>query len=102
MNIFNYLQKTSLLDDGELLIKAYELYGEQMDHLGLDKLLSVTRAWRLMKFMHSNLLAMNTCKECSGRFVTDLYENPKFFVCGMCKPPARAGKGQANGSLQLQ
>ena len=51
MNIFNYLQKTSLLDDGELLIKAYELYGEQMDHLGLDKLLSVTRAWRLMKFM---------------------------------------------------
>jgi flagellar transcriptional activator FlhC len=102
MNIFNYLQKTSLLDDAELLIKAYELYGEQMDHLGLDKLLSVTRAWRLMKFMHSNLLAMNTCKECSGRFVTDLYENPKYFVCGMCKPPARAGKGQASGSLQLQ
>eukprot|EP01032_Pedospumella_encystans_P016686 gene16686-19029_t len=62
MNIFNYLQKTSLLDDGELLIKTYELYSEQMAHLELDPLLSVTRAWRLMKFMHSNQLAMNTCK----------------------------------------
>jgi len=102
MNIFNYLQKTSPLDDGELLIKAYELYSEQMAHLELDRLLSVTRAWRLMKFMNSNMLAMNACKECSGRFVTDLYENPKYFVCGMCKPPARAGKGQNSSCLQLQ
>ena len=101
MNIFNYLQKTSLLDDAELLIKAYELYGEQMEHLELEKLLSVTRAWRLMKFMHSNMLAMHTCKQCSGRFVTDIYENSKYFICGMCNPPARAGKGQASGCLQL-
>lgn len=102
MNIFNYLQKTSPLDDGDLLIKAYELYGEQMTLLDLDQLLSVTRAWRLMKFMHNKLLAMNTCKSCRGRFVTDLYENPKYFACGLCNPPARAGKGQASRSLQLQ
>jgi flagellar transcriptional activator FlhC len=29
------------------------------------------------------------------------HEISKHFVCGLCNPPARAGKGKASGSLQL-
>jgi flagellar transcriptional activator FlhC len=33
--------------------------------------------------------------------VTEPYENSRQFVCGMCEPPARAGKGSASGGLRL-
>ena len=29
------------------------------------------------------------------------YENSRHFECGLCTPPARAGKGAAGGGIQL-
>ena len=34
-------------------------------------------------------------------FVTHPHEISRNFVCGLCNPPARAGKGKAAGALQL-
>lgn len=101
-NIYTYLNKTSDIDGIDALIKAYQLYTEQTDACGLEQQLSITRAWRLVRFMENDMLAMTRCSKCGGHFVTEPYENARNYVCGLCEPPARAGKGAAAGSIQLQ
>lgn len=102
LNIHEYLDKAVALDPVEVLIKAYRLYLEQVQAQGLEPLLSVTRAWRLVKFLDNGMLAMTKCSRCGGLFVTHPHEIARHFVCGLCCPPARAGKGRAGGTLQLQ
>ena len=101
-NIHTYLAKTSELEPVDVLIKAYELYGEQIASCEIDPQLSITRAWRLVRFMENQMLAMTPCSRCGGHFVTEPYENARHFVCGLCEPPARAGKGAAAGGIHLQ
>ncbi|MBS3996291.1 MAG: flagellar transcriptional regulator FlhC, partial [Hydrogenophaga sp.] len=57
--------------------------------------------WRLVKFVDTGMLTLTKCSCCGGHFVTEPYENARQFVCGMCEPPARAGKGRASGGLRL-
>jgi flagellar transcriptional activator FlhC len=97
MNIHEYLGKTSVLEEIDTVIRAYRLYSEQMQASAIEPLLSVTRAWRLVKFVDTQMLSLTTCTCCGGRFVSEAYENTHQFVCGLCKPPARAGKGSASG-----
>ncbi|MEO7243412.1 MAG: flagellar transcriptional regulator FlhC [Variovorax sp.] len=101
-NVYTWLSKTSDLDDIEVLIKAYALYTEQIGTCGLEAQLSITRAWRLVRFMQNKMLAMTPCSKCGGHFVTEPYENARHYVCGLCQPPARAGKGTAAVAIQLQ
>jgi flagellar transcriptional activator FlhC len=101
-NIHTYLAKTSDLEPVDVLIKAYQLYTEQIASCDIEPQLSITRAWRLVRFMENNMLAMTQCSKCGGHFVTEPYENAKHYVCGMCVPPARAGKGAAAGGIHLQ
>jgi flagellar transcriptional activator FlhC len=101
-NIHTYLAKTSDLEPVDVLIKAYQLYTEQIASCDIEPQLSITRAWRLVRFMENNMLSMTQCSKCGGHFVTEPYENAKHYVCGMCVPPARAGKGAAAGGIHLQ
>jgi hypothetical protein len=55
----------------------------------------VTRAWRLVKFVDNGMLTMTPCSKCGGHFVTHPHEIARHYVCGLCNPPARAGKGKA-------
>src|SRR5690349_24845248 len=57
-NIYTYLSKNSALESIDLLIKAYQLYTEQTSACGLEPLLSVTRAWRLVRFVENDMLHM--------------------------------------------
>ena len=57
----------------------------------------MTRAWRLVKFVDNGMLTMTKCSKCGGHFVTHPHEIAKHYVCGLCNPPARAGKGKAAG-----
>src|SRR5512142_797851 len=61
LNIHEYLNKVAELD---------QLYMEQIQAQGLEPLLSVTRAWRLVKFVDNGMLSMTKCRKCSGHFVT--------------------------------
>jgi flagellar transcriptional activator FlhC len=54
-----------------------------------------------VKFMDNHMLTMTRCSRCAGHFVTEPYEVARHYVCGLCEPPARAGKGQAAGGLRL-
>ena len=102
LNIHEYLNKVSALDEIDVVIKAYQLYLEQVLVQGLEPMLSVTRAWRLVKFVDNGMLTMTKCSCCSGHFVTHPHEIAKHYVCGLCNPPARAGKGKAAGSLRME
>ncbi len=100
-NIYEYLGKVSALEDIEAVMKAYRLYLEQIGACGVEPLLSITRAWRLVKFIDNQMLSMTRCSKCGGHFVTEPYENARHYECGLCAPPARAGKGAATGGLQI-
>ncbi len=98
-NIYEYLIKASPIDDVEAIILAYKLYVEEVELTGIEPILTVTRAWRLVRFVDAGMLASTVCIRCHGRFVTHAYELDKSYVCGLCQPPARAGKGRRRGSI---
>ena len=102
LNVHEYLNKTAAMDEIDVVIKAYQLYLEQVAVQQIEPMLSVTRTWRLVKFVDNGMLTMTKCSSCGGHFVTHPHEIAKHFVCGLCNPPARAGKGKATGSLRLQ
>jgi flagellar transcriptional activator FlhC len=92
MDIYQFLVKNARLSGIEALIKSYRLYLEQITLSGNEAVLSVTRAWYLVRFFDAGMLQLTHCRECGGQFVVhanDLYDN---YVCGICRPPSRAGK----------
>jgi len=101
LNMHEYLNKVAEMDEIDAIIKAYQLYLEQTQAQNLEALLSVTRAWRLVKFIDNGMLTMTKCNTCGGHFVTHPHEIARHFTCGLCNPPARAGKGKAVGSIQM-
>ncbi len=101
LNIYEYLTKVSELEEIDAIMKAYRLYSEQITLLGMEPILSLTRAWRLVKFVDNRMLTMTRCTKCGGHFVAEPYENARHFVCGLCVPPARAGKSTAAGGILL-
>jgi len=100
LNIYEYLSKGISLDTAELLTKAWSLYQEQVQAVQIEPLLSFTRAWRLVKFVEAHMLTRTACSQCGGLFVSELYEN-RHYTCGLCNPPARAGKSKSLGALTL-
>lgn len=98
LNIYEYLNKTTAMDEIDAIIKAYELYLEQLRSQNLEPILSITRAWRLVKFVDADMVMLTPCVECGGKFVTHKFELTSDYVCGLCDPPARAGKGRGNGA----
>ncbi len=98
-NIYDYLQKASDLEQIDAIMKAYELYTAEVSANAVEPLLSITRAWRLVKFCDSGMLWLTQCTRCGGRFVNHAYELTDGYVCGLCQPPARAGKGRREGLI---
>ncbi|MGE0311026.1 MAG: flagellar transcriptional regulator FlhC [Lautropia sp.] len=98
-NIYTYLTKSSALDDADAIIKAYELYASEVEGYGVAPMLSITRAWRLVRFVDSGLVTAVKCSRCGGQFINHPYELEARFVCGLCEPPARAGKARKAGTI---
>jgi flagellar transcriptional activator FlhC len=95
INIYRFLDKTTELEEIDAIIKAYQLYLEQAGSHGLETVLSVTRAWRLVKFFDADMLATAPCTKGGGHFVAHTHELYADFVCGLCHMPSRAGKTRA-------
>ena len=92
MAYFRFFEKHTQLRGLELIIKSYKMYLEQVERGSMDRVLSLTRAWTMVRFFNSKMLQMATCKECTGHFVAHAYDPTKGYVCGLCHMPARAGK----------
>ncbi len=98
MGIHQFLVKNASLSGVEALIKSYRLYLEQISTSGDEPVLSVTRAWFLLRFFNARMLQLTGCTECSGCFIAHANELYAGYVCGICHPPSRAGKTKKNAS----
>jgi len=94
-SIYEHIDKACALDEVEVLIKAYRLYLEQVGQLRLPVVLSLTRAWRLIKFFDCGMLTTAPCTRCQGLYVVHTHELLNRFVCGLCHAPSRAGRTRA-------
>lgn len=92
LNIHEFLNKHSQLDFVDGLTKSYELYLEQMSASGSEPVLTITRAWRLLKFVRADMLRLAPCCKCGGKFVVHNYDLLDHYECGLCNIPSRAGK----------
>lgn len=90
--IYEHINKACVIDEIEVLIKAYRLYLEQVGQLGLTVVLSLTRGWRLVKFFDCGMLTTAPCVRCQGLYVVHTHDLVGHFVCGLCHMPSRAGK----------
>lgn len=99
MNLFRHQMQQPGVSRVRALISGFRVYRETTERMGLPELLSLTRAWRLVKFFDADMLSMTRCTECGGHFVTHAYEPSAHYVCGLCHMPSRAGKGRAGLSL---
>lgn len=92
INIYNYV----ITNTGEVgidaLIKSYRLYMEHIQVNEQDKVLSLTRAWTLIRFIDSGVLCIAPCVSCHGKYVVHSLEIHSNHVCGLCNIPSRAGK----------
>lgn len=91
-NIYTTLLKGGDIARVDALAKAYRLYSEHLVIAGLPLVLSITRAWRLVKFFEAGMLDTAPCTRCRGTFLIQKYDLKRSFVCGLCNMPARAGK----------
>lgn len=73
-------------------VKGYRMYLEHIELNGMEQVLSLTRAWTLVRFFDANMLKLARCTRCGGQFVADAYDLTDRYVCGLCHMPARAGK----------
>jgi flagellar transcriptional activator FlhC len=101
MNFYSTCIKHTDLEDGECLVKAYKLYREQINVLGLPEVLSLTRAWRLVKFFDAGMLTTTACKTCHGNFVVHTYDLVNDYECGLCNMPSRAGKTKQDAATRF-
>ena len=92
MAFFNFMLENSRLRGLDAVVKAYRLYLEHVELHGLECVLSLTRAWTLVRFFDANMLQMARCQECGGHFVAHALDLTAGYVCGLCHMPARAGK----------
>jgi flagellar transcriptional activator FlhC len=93
INIYNFLVEHAGATGVQAVMKAYKLYLEQMPAApGEEPLLSLTRAWTLVRFFQSNMLALAPCGKCKGKFVVNSFDLNSDYLCGLCHMPSRAGK----------
>ncbi|HWZ47231.1 MAG TPA: flagellar transcriptional regulator FlhC [Herbaspirillum sp.] len=94
INIHKYLVEYAHITGIEAVMKAYKLYLEQLGRNEDDDgpVLSLTRAWTLVRFFESKMLATKPCRCCGGHFVVHRLDLHQDYVCGLCHMPSRAGK----------
>lgn len=93
INIHQFLIKHAGLLGIEAVVKAYQLYLEQVQ-TGRDgePVVSLTRAWTLVRFFDSKILKLTPCCKCGGHYVVNPFDLLDDYVCGLCNIPSRAGK----------
>jgi len=93
INIYKFLVEHAGATGIQAVMKAYKLYLEQMPpEPGEEPLLSLTRAWTLVRFFQGNMLVLAPCGKCQGRFVVNSLDLNNDYQCGLCHMPSRAGK----------
>ncbi|WP_142808772.1 flagellar transcriptional regulator FlhC [Tepidiphilus olei] len=101
MNLYRRVRHTEAAEGVQALIAAYHLYLDQIEAIGTDPVLSVTRAWTLLRFFEADLVQLTPCSCCGAEFLTHAYEPAKTFVCGICHMPSRAGSSHKSAKAAI-
>lgn len=99
MGFHRYFSGRSGLSPLEAVLKAYHLYLDHIDAASLEPVLSITRAWTLVRFFDADMLHLVPCGSCDGRYVAHAYDPVHDYTCGLCNMPSRAGKGRSRGKV---
>lgn len=91
-NIYRFMADHGGCATIQSIVKSYRLYQEHVQLHADEPVLSLTRAWTLVRFFDSGMLQMTACCRCGGHFVAHAHDPQHSFVCGLCQPPSRAGK----------
>jgi flagellar transcriptional activator FlhC len=101
MSYYRFFKTNTQLKGLELIIKSYRMYVEQIERGSMEVVLSLTRAWTMVRFFDAKMLQTASCRECGGDFVTHAFDPTRGYVCGLCHMPARAGKTRRAAELAL-
>ena len=101
IDIYRYLGKNAGLTGIKAIIKAYRLYLEHIEVNDLECVLSLTRAWSLVRFFDAKMLTTIPCTQCTGHFISHTMDLHDGYVCGMCHVPSRAGKTRKAAAAAL-
>lgn len=91
LNYHRCLESLAIQSSTELLLSSYRHYLNWQEAPVGEALLSITRAWTLLRFLESHLLQMRRCTCCKCLFIEDANAPQRKFHCGLCAPPSRAG-----------
>lgn len=94
MSYRTFVTKNTRLRGLDATLKAFRMYLEQIESGEMEAVLSLTRAWTLVRFSDAKMLQLTTCTCCGGSFVAHAFDPTRDYVCGLCHVPARAGKGK--------
>ncbi len=92
VDIYRYLLAHTDSRGIDAVVKSYKLYLEHVVAGGLECVLSITRAWTLVRFLEGRILKAVPCRKCGGYFVMHAEDLHADYVCGLCHVPSRAGK----------
>lgn len=92
MGFHRFFRARAGVEGLDAIIKAYHLYLDHIEAERMEPVLSLTRAWTLVRFFDADLLQLASCTCCGGQFVAHAYDPTASFVCGLCNMPSRAGK----------
>lgn len=94
MSQLSFILKNTSHRGLDATLKAFHMYRDYVQDNDLEQVLSLTRAWTLVRFFDAKMLQLACCTKCSGHFVAHAYDPTQGYVCGLCHIPARAGKGK--------
>ncbi|MDX9837861.1 MAG: flagellar transcriptional regulator FlhC [Azoarcus sp.] len=92
MGFHRFFERKAGVSGLDAILKSYHLYLDQIEAERMEPVLSLTRAWTLVRFFDADLLHMTSCTCCGGHYVTHAYDPTRAYVCGLCNMPSRAGK----------
>ncbi|WP_081053896.1 FlhC family transcriptional regulator [Burkholderia territorii] len=90
--IYRFLLKEAGCRRLDALVKAYREYTTCCEMIRSGPVLSVTRAWMLVRFVDGGVLDTVRCVECGARFIAYCHGVRHRPRCIGCHLPARAGK----------
>lgn len=99
MAFFRFFEQRTDVKGLDAILKAYHLYLDHVEAQVIEPVLSLTRAWTLVRFFDADLLQVASCTRCGGAFVVHAYEPVHEYVCGLCNMPSRAGKGKTTRAV---
>jgi flagellar transcriptional activator FlhC len=97
---FDFVSEKGESDRLERILAAYRMYTQHCDEYEMEYVLSLTRAWTLIRYFDANMLQRATCTRCGGNFVAHAYDPTHDYVCGLCNVPSRAGKTRRAASAK--